>query len=227
MSETLLSEALNFAQAINDERYRTQALVGLIEYLAEDLLRRALSIADSIWDNLWWAEARARLAPYMPDPLRTEMLEEAMRWLPAMDYYKRAKVLAGLAPHLPESLLGEALVAAQTLGESDLIDALPPLAARLPEPMLGEMLNWVAHEVGRTIDICADQVLTALAPWLSKPQVYHALEIADSIGNTYARMRALIGLSSLSPRDQLELRSPGRSARCSDAGQRRRRRSAG
>ncbi len=94
------------------------------------------------------------LSANIPPELLVALVENGL-WTPAQalgavrqnpEAEKRAEALAGLAPHLPEPLLREALTVARKLPEIKVLrspraEALTGLAPYLPEPLLREALD--------------------------------------------------------------------------------------
>ncbi|NES21943.1 MAG: hypothetical protein F6K41_24210 [Symploca sp. SIO3E6] len=140
--DSLSLEVLDAAIAIEDERNRARALVGLAPHLPKNLLSEALLAARAIGDESNRAIALVRLAPHSPEVLR-EALEAARA---IRDEYYRAKALVGLAPHLPEVLevLPQALEAVGAIGdEAKRAYILQQLAPHLPQSLLPQALEAV------------------------------------------------------------------------------------
>ncbi len=198
-------EALAIAQAIENEWWRARALAGLALQLSRPLLQQALEAALVIG----WGRARAEALAVMASRLaELGHPEEALATAREIENgYWRARALAGLVPHLPQSkqVLREALGQAQEVGDAyDRAQALVELALHLPEPdqALQEALA-AARAIGdeqRRVS-----VLLELASHLSNPEqaLQEALAAARGIQSEHSRARVLEELGSYLPEDLL------------------------
>jgi hypothetical protein len=195
LPESLLYEALAVARAIGDESRRAEALTGLAPHLPESLLYEALAVARAIRDEYNRALALTGLAFYVPTVLPEALAVDRAIWSES-GRALRALALTGLAPHLPESLLFEALAVARRIGDAK---ALTGLAPHLPESLLPEALEvarGIENEYNRAL------ALTGLAPHF--PEVLpEALAVVRGIGHEYNRAEALIGLAPHLPESLL------------------------
>ncbi len=142
------------------------------------------------------------LAKNVPPALLVALVEKSV-WPPAQGLAhaqqmpnpgQRGETLAGLAPHLPESLLQEALMAARAIkDESARWEALAGLLPHLPEPLLWEVL-MAAREIEDESARC--KVLVGLTPHLTNPgHAQEALAAAREIRDARYRSIALAGLA--------------------------------
>ncbi|WP_287263434.1 NB-ARC domain-containing protein [Moorena sp. SIO3A5] len=139
LSKKLLSQALEVAQSIADDKDRVYALSEIALHLPE-ILPEALKVAQSITHNQDRADALIKLAPQMPEIL-PEALEMAREFT---DPWNRANALIELAPYLPESLFPQALEAAAAITDPwNRANALRALASHFPQ-ILPEALEPAA-----------------------------------------------------------------------------------
>ncbi|MCQ3974870.1 MAG: hypothetical protein DPW09_15625 [Anaerolineae bacterium] len=126
LPEPLLRKALNMAQTINDKEARVKALVGLAPRLAElGYPAVGLAVTRTIEDEWQRAEAWARLAPHLPEPLLRATLAETQ----AISEHRRGKALTGLVPRLAE--LGHLEEAQAIVNEGKWDEVLAELAFQL------------------------------------------------------------------------------------------------
>jgi hypothetical protein len=117
----------------------------------------------------------------------------------------RARALAALAPHLPETerpaVLRDALEAARAISDNVVrAHVLAALAPHLPETERPAVLRD-ALETARAIsdDDSRARALAALAPRLPETLLRDALEVARAISDDDSRARALAALAPLLP----------------------------
>nr|NCR25542.1 trypsin-like serine protease [Microcystis aeruginosa LE13-04] len=144
------------------------------------------------------------LAGNIPAELMALLIQHEI-WTPAQglayvrqnqDDEKRAERLKAISPHLPSTLLPEALATAREIGdESSRARALTGLAPYLPE-ILPEALA-TAREIGN--ESSRARALTGLAPYLPENLLPEALATAREIGDEYYRAKALTGLAPYLP----------------------------
>jgi hypothetical protein len=138
------------------------------------------------------AEALARLAPHLPEPLLQEALAAAAE---VRDEDARALALAELGSHLSEALrrkdLRETLAATWEIKDKD-TRAMAGLMPQLPEPLSGDTLRE-ALAAARRIGDEGIQTLTLarLAPYLPEPLLREALVAARDIEGETSRVEAL------------------------------------
>jgi hypothetical protein len=198
-----LADALADARAISDKQYRADALAALAPHLPLEqrniALADALAAARGIFDRLYRTQALAALAHYLPLEQRNAALNEALlecvifdsSYLSAED---KARTLIIIAPHLPESLLPDALSAAKLLfSDAELgAQALAALAPHLPASLLPEALAdaWAIHDKSARA-----RALAALAPHLPASLLPDALAAARKLSNEWVRADALVALA--------------------------------
>ena len=144
------------------------------------------------------AGALLGLALRLPEALRGEALRGALLVArETQDEDARARTLAGLAPHLPEPLLPQALeVAREIKRERSRARALAGLATHLAEPLKTQTLQealTVAREI-RNWDARA-RALAELAPHLPEVLLRELLAAAADIEDKHAQVRALLELA--------------------------------
>ncbi len=146
------------------------------------------------------------LAANLPPELVVQLVRSGV-WTPRQalthtrqmpDEEKRANALAGLAPHLPEELLDEALAAARELPEESLLGnprarALAALAPRLAELGYPQEALATAREIGD--EYHRAEALAGLASHLPQELLSQALAAAREIKGGDARARALAALA--------------------------------
>ncbi|NCR65376.1 MAG: trypsin-like serine protease, partial [Microcystis aeruginosa LL11-07] len=148
------------------------------------------------------------LAGNIPAELMALLIQHEI-WTPAQglayvrqnqDDGKRAERLKAISPHLPSTLLPEALATAREIGnEYYRAEALTGLAPYLPE-ILPEALA-TAREIGD--EYYRAKALTGLAPHLPENLLPEALATAREIGDEYYRAKALTGLAPYLPENLL------------------------
>ncbi len=201
LPESLLMEALVAARGISGSFGRpddcAEALAALVPQLAKlGYPAEALAAVQEIKHDYFRAEALARLAPYLPEPL----LREALTALREISYAtNRARALVGLAPYLPRPLLSEgpreALV---EIWRMDLVleyrvEMLAGLAPYLPELLLSESLREVLTKAVNDDDRA--KALVGLSMHLPDPLLDEALAIARKIEGDDYRAGALAALT--------------------------------
>jgi len=146
------------------------------------------------------------LAQNVPPALLVALVEKGM-WTPLQglayarqspELERRAKALAGLAPHLPEPLLQEALAAAREIeDERWRAKALVGLAPHLLEPLLREALA-VAWRIDN--ERWQAEALAGLVPRLAElGSPREALAVTRRIKDDGRRAEALAGLAAQMP----------------------------
>src|SRR5262249_23560477 len=132
--------------------------------------------------------------PHLPESERPLVLAEALAagWAIGDEEY-RARTLVALAPHLPLSMLPDALKAIRFLGGEH--EALAGLARYLPETQRGlaladalEATQVIRHEAHRA------RALARLVPHLPAHLLAGALEAISSIASERTRAEILTGL---------------------------------
>jgi 3',5'-cyclic AMP phosphodiesterase CpdA len=192
----LISEALDVAKAISDERPRARALNALVPRMPPELrppvLREALKAAKAISPQHARAGALNDLAKHLPP----ELISEALDATKAIgDGHARAVALNALALHLSPELrqraLREALDLAKAIGDANSRAAtLSTLAPHLPSELISEALDvGMAMRWGdRSL------VLSALAPRLPPEQREQVLSEAVEAKRRWGE--AVVGDSS-------------------------------
>ncbi|MFN6480821.1 NB-ARC domain-containing protein [Nostoc sp. DedQUE07] len=199
LQDLALQKALFAARAIQDERYRADALSALADKLPE-LLPEALEAALGILNERYRANALSALADKLPPELLPEALSAARA---IQSKTSRADALIVLTDKLPELLLQalEAAKAIQSETSRALADALSALADKLPLELLPQALEAARAIQFETSRAIAD-TLSALADKL--PELLpEALEAAKAIQDERYRADALSALADKLPPELL------------------------
>jgi hypothetical protein len=173
LKQETLRQALGFAQKpwnfIFDAEGRTRALLALIPHIPErkgnQLLRKALTLAPKIGLEYQRAKALGEICTWLA---RRGAPDEALNVVRRIeDENWRLEALAQVVPHLPASLLGEALAVAWVIGDGDArASARARLACQSPE----RLLTGALEEVRAMSDARAQAiVLVELAAHLPEP----------------------------------------------------------
>jgi hypothetical protein len=116
LTKPLLIEAMTFARTINDGPSRACALAALARYLSEaeckSVMADALEAVRSTDAGQANPKIAASLMPHLPEPERSVIAAEVLH---SGALEKHDDALAALFPHLPSSMLAEALAAVETL----------------------------------------------------------------------------------------------------------------
>jgi hypothetical protein len=184
---------------IEAERWRADSLALLAPHLPEPeksvALEEAVAAARKIEYPQWRAESLAALASQLTPAQSHRVLEEALQAALSDSWEGGASALADLAPHLPESLLTQALTKSieSDVTSADLVAALAP---HLSEPLLVKAL--LATRAIRD-DPARAGALAALAPYLSEPDksavLERALAAALAVTNESPRVASLAVLA--------------------------------
>jgi hypothetical protein len=190
----VLDEALGLVRALKGalecESERARALMGVLESHSCELLPEALALAQAVEDQYFRylrAEALAALAPCLPQPVKGEVLDEALRLARALknaltsesDEVKELARMVLFIPHpwdyrtvAPRLVFTDSFRYLQVL-------ALAALWPHLLEPLKGEVLPE-ALAAARALKEPQQraEVLTVLAPHLPKPLPSEVLEAA-------------------------------------------------
>jgi hypothetical protein len=140
--------------------------------------------------------AMARLLPVLPEPLRSEALQEAIataRWC-------RLEHLAALPSDLPHEIL-EALVHQQLARDRWGDGALVALAPKLPEKLLAEVVGAVREK-----PVDREELLLGLLPFapsvVQKDLAERVRQAADRHTSTPRRLELLLRIAKFLPLDQ-------------------------
>ena len=216
LPEPLLGKAVDAAAAISYKNNRARALGELAPHLPEPrrsaLIAEALRAAVATFNTSSGAETLGVLVPHLPEPYRTRILAKVLPAAISIDATSSTSHLKALAPHLPASLLEQALTDASALrSEGDRVEALAALAPQLPEPrrtaVLGEALTAA---VAISSDYTRQKALAELAPHLAGPLLEQAITAATNLKGEHSRAEIL---GALAP----HLTEPRRTAFLEDA----------
>jgi Domain of unknown function (DUF4062) len=201
-------EALAIARRI-DEDNRGWVLRVLARRLPEDARHEALSIAQQINDVSIRARSLGGIAASFAEPVRTEVVRETLRLLPAVpDVWKRISIIEDLAPALSGIMWEEAIAAVHALIEEEERPAtLCKLADLMEEPRRREVYDE-AVSIARRIENLQDRVLllakicqylpsdqrAALAKegWETMSEITSALQQQDDVEWRLSALTALL-----------------------------------
>ncbi len=190
-----VQHALALVEQMQNEEHRIETWLGLAAYLPEQLLNHVLALVQAM-RNPQKREALARLAQRLPEALQKEILQEFLKLTTP------SETLINLAPHLPGSLLIEALTLVQSLENEEMkAEALIGLVPHLPKVEREKVLND-ALAASRSIKnaMVRTSSLKSLAQYLPEPVhtevLQEALEAAQSIKDRATR---LLMLKELAP----------------------------
>lgn len=144
------------------------------------------------------AEALTELAPYLPETLRGQAIEQAFAAATAVpNEYTQAEVLSGFAPHLPDTLHEQALAAATAIdNRTAQAKALTALAPHLPDTLRNRATEQaLVTATAIPNEYLRAEALTDLAPHLPAALHERAFAAATAIRTEHARARALAGLA--------------------------------
>jgi hypothetical protein len=220
-------DALAAARMIEDEYWRVKALTSLVPYFQgaqrDGVLRETLAATRAIKESITRegfytrpihspqgarADALTGMLPFLPEPLKSEALWEALEVVWEIEGGKeRAQTLAGLAPHLPEALkaevLREALTAAREIRKVDeRMKAVAQVALHLPVSLKSETLSemlaavWELSEGEQVGENPRLEALNRLSPYLPEPLLREALAARLVIEDGGWQWMALADLAS-------------------------------
>jgi hypothetical protein len=188
---------------------RVEARKALIPYLPQRLLAEAARYSHTAPGLLdWWgddpsmfvrrapdrrerAELLLTLVLRLPEGERAPVFREIMRLMRSEDF-GRDRILITLVPHLPTTLMGEALKLWRGISHSNHTKyaVLEVLAPRLPKVLLAEAIHEAfkdtrsSHERGTA--------LMAVAPYLTDADIPTALTLTRALPETYSDDRIRI-----------------------------------
>lgn len=143
-----IEEIFKIANALQNENIRVLLLSCLVTNIPEGarakILDGILSAARTVKNNYFYAAALIELLPYLVGEQQSQVIEEALKAISTIDNFNtfRSRALSGLVPHLPVSLLGEALILVNTIEqESSRAEVLSKLASRLSGSLLVKALK--------------------------------------------------------------------------------------
>ncbi len=155
--EVMLPDVLSIVARIAEPEHRVETLLALANDLSDNqcqtVLHEALAAARTIGDVEERVALLVKLAPYLREAERSELLSIATRMIPAIpdvhpnpagpSHDPRAELLLELVPHLPEHGLPEveAILQGIEIDQYDNVDILELLAQRLPPLLLQSMLQ--------------------------------------------------------------------------------------
>jgi hypothetical protein len=223
----MLSWAISIAIVFEDDRLGTNLLAALVDRLPskdrkailEDELIAAQAIepitAISSIHPLFLGRdvqvrARMRLAPYLPEPMKDQVLQEALQTARAKELHdKRAQALTTLIPYLSEPLKGQVVQETLQIAQAIKTEVKRAQALTCLIPLLsGQMKVRIIQKVlliARSLKFEDEraQALTTLIPYLSEPLkgrvVQEDLQNARAIKAEVKRAQALIRLVSFLP----------------------------
>jgi hypothetical protein len=208
LTDKQVSHGLNDAREISDGYCRAKALTALAARMPLDTRKPVLGEAlDAVVKLVvgegqfpWRSEALIALSAHLPDLDRDSLLRKAIifpKWLPE---FRHNEILVAVAPHLPASLLPEALAIARTKNDQiSFPGTIAALAARLPDADREAIL----HEALAAAEAIADQfgrarALADLVPHSQKTArknlLRQAFNAAMAVEQYHLRVRVLTDL---------------------------------
>lgn len=183
---------LEVFQTIQQERYRSQAFIGLIPFLCEDLFEKLFSLAISLTDE-YRLPVLVALIPHIPEALPNALASVSS----VRDYYEHSRSLLEISKHLPELLCKEVLekslkVALNILqGSLERVTALINLAPYVKDVANNALDAAIAYEY---FNISFDSHLESLAAYLGKEALIKAFETVKSLkyGDKHKALAALL-----------------------------------
>ena len=192
LPEREVREAIKDLEVAEDGWRRSEAQRALALRLAKlGGTEDALTVARGIRWEEYRAKACAQLSACLPEPARTESLEEALVVVRTMPSGKsQAEALIGIAPYLPESALTVLLSLAGAIPHEPVrIRALIGIAPYLSGVLLCQAVG-IAQEIPR--EHHRIEALAGLIPLLATAgNVNQALTLALSIQQKKMRLRVL------------------------------------
>jgi len=191
LTHDFAAEMLAAARVIQNEQYRAEALVTLVQYLPDNLLKDGLLAVQELEDDRYRTKALVALAQHLTGELVLEGLNAA-REIQSETF--QAQVLEMLAPNLPGHLLSELLW--EIMQDINSIECRARVFAALAPRLTGdEQRNLVLqglmvaqqaqHENDRA------QMLAAVFPYLPADLLAKGLEITRKIQSEEYRARVL------------------------------------
>ncbi|MEO1095568.1 MAG: P-loop NTPase fold protein [Cyanobacteria bacterium J06638_28] len=216
-----IAERISAAEAITNDSSKGFALRAIASRMHEsdqELLERALAATETITGDTK-ASALNAIAPHLPEPRRTRVLEQALTLAEAMaDTCSRLPALCQIASSLHESdqtLLERALAAAESITDTDLkakvLHAIAPklpdaeiLVLQFPRDQFSRVLGLVRVQANDALKV---RLLSAAAPHLSVGLLPAALQIIAQgvIKHEALRVEALSNLVPYLPAEQLTI----------------------
>jgi hypothetical protein len=181
------------------ERFRDELLAELDPLKPKGMLLVKSGFLIELPDESPRALVLARLVAYLPEPLKTETLRQALESLSAIESTRvRTRVFEELSPHLPATLRQQAIEAARTIGKKpSRVVAVTKLARHFPESLMNECLREelavLKDQFWSDLDSKVE-ALGILAPHLPGPLIEEALTVARSIHSPGNRADALAKL---------------------------------
>lgn len=210
----LLQQALEMAQDIQDEYYRSEALFDVAAQLPvtelQSLIQQAREMAQKIPDKYYQSKALLAVATHLPVTQRKSLLQQVRQMVPETKYDQTSKceLLLSVATQLPiaerHSLIQQALEIAQSAGSPpELREALNIVFTQLPDftPELRQPLLDAAQKIpDKSYQIRA---LANLANKLPIAECQSSLQqlkdVAQKIPNPESRSLALAELANKLP----------------------------
>ncbi len=200
LSETLRVQIIEVMRSIEDERYRTQALIrlGLLTQLPQELQENAFTILRSMKNERYQAQALIDLVPQLSEALKTEVLVivRSMK-----NERHQAQALIGLVPQLSEALKTEVLAIVRSMkNERYQAQALIGLVPQLSEALKTEVLATTVRSMKN--ERYQVETVVGLANFLAELPLVELYTIWSRVIHTlahYTRQQFLLDLPHLSP----------------------------
>jgi F0F1-type ATP synthase delta subunit len=212
LKSEVVQEALEGTHAVkdgrSDEDWQVWTLSALAPHLSKHLLEEAWKIALAMGDEQNKARLLAMLAPYFPQELRNEIVQQALEATQMLLDKYQAELLIKLVPYLPlqlkDEVVREALEMTQYMkDDAERIEVLVKLAPYLPSLSERKVYEWLSLMIGEMgsgrYNASLNEVLSVLAPYFSQPLLDHALEYVRRARYDVVRLGAPIVLAPYLP----------------------------
>ena len=181
-SQEKYDRALELAQSITDRLHKASALEAIAhEFIAAGDSQGALQLAATIMDDWYQAKVLSEVSPFLSNPEQYDLVLELVATM--TDEKQKAEVLKAIYPHLSsEEQSDRALeIAASLLGTNKELNEKNTDAQIFYDNHLGETQF--------------NEVLAAIAPYLSETEYNRVLELVETIANEWRRSQASIAIA--------------------------------
>ncbi len=212
--DQLVKEALSSAVLVKDDFLRDDVIRDILKSSCYD--QDPIALAKEITNVFERAETLSNIASLYPEPLRTEMLEEALTIIREDDSdWHKAIHLSRIIPYLPEpqknDVINESFALATKFNDFwEKGEVLTELIPGLPAPQKEDAIKEVMTIIENIDDTNADgrfdksHFLARITPYLEKSD--EALLLAKTIEVDFHKASAFIGIvSHLSPPNKIDI----------------------
>lgn len=186
-------EALQLIQRFDADSERTNALTATMPFLMGSALSEAVSLAESLQEEIWQTRSLTALAPRLAEQ---GMCQQALRVADRIsDEWYRARAVAGIVAHLPESLIADGRRLCEEMSWSVKGRPCAEIALRVAE--FGDMAAAIRMVSDLRWEDDKAQVLQKLAPRIPESLIGEGITAARTIRHP---MRLADTLSALACR---------------------------